>query len=129
MERHTDVRAGGLAVWMSRLLAAMFLFAGLSKLLGARGDIQHFAAWRYPDWLRIVVGSIEIVSAVLLVIPRATYLGAAGIGATLLWAGYTFLVRVPDQAWHAFPTLALLVMVATVGYAGRPRRLRPSPPA
>jgi uncharacterized membrane protein YphA (DoxX/SURF4 family) len=105
----------------------MFLFAGLAKLLGAKGDIQHFAAWRYPDWLRILVGSLEVVSATLLVFPRAAYVGAAGIGVTLLWAGYTFLVRVPDEAWHALPTLALLVMVAMDGYARRPQRLSGPP--
>jgi uncharacterized membrane protein YphA (DoxX/SURF4 family) len=116
-------RAGLIAVWVSRLLAAMFLFAGLRKLLGADVDIQHFAAWRYPDWLRFVVGSIEVGSAVLLLIPRVTSLGAAGISVTLLWAGYTFLVRVPEESWRALPTLTLLVIVAVVGYARRPQRL------
>ncbi len=112
-----------IAVWVSRLLAAMFLFAGLTKLLGAEGDVQHFAAWRYPDWFRFVVGSIEVASAVLLLIPRAVFWGAVGIGVTLLWAGYTFLVRVPEESMRALPTLALLVTVATVGYARRPKRL------
>ena len=110
-------------VWLSRLLAAMFLFAGLTKLLGAEGDVQHFAAWRYPDWLRFVVGSVEVGSALLLLIPRGAHVGAAGIGLTLVWAGYTFLVRVPGESWRALPTLALLAMVATVGYARRPKSL------
>jgi uncharacterized membrane protein YphA (DoxX/SURF4 family) len=117
-----EIKAHQLVVWVSRLLAAMFLFAGLAKLLGAESDIQHFVAWRYPDWFRGVVGSIEVVSAVLLLIPRAAYLGAAGLSVTLLWAGYTFLVRVPEESWHALPTLALLVTAALVGYARRPRR-------
>jgi putative oxidoreductase len=117
------IKAIRIAVWVSRLLAAMFLFAGWSKLLGAQGDIQHFVAWRYPDWLRPVVGSIEVASAVLLLIPRAVYWGAAGISVTLLWAGYTFLVRVPQESWRALPTLTLLVVVAMVGYARRPKGL------
>jgi putative oxidoreductase len=116
-------KAGQILVWVSRLLAAVFLYAGLTKLLGAQGDIEHFAAWRYPDWFRFVIGPIEVVSAILLLIPRASFLGAVGISVTLLWAGYTFLVRVPDQSWHALPTLALLVIVASVGYARRPKRL------
>jgi putative oxidoreductase len=118
-----ETKATRIAVWVSRVLAAMFLFAGSTKLLGAERDIQHFAAWRYPDWFRLVVGSIEVVSAALLLIPQAAYLGAAGIALTLLWAGYTFLVRVPDESRRAVPTLALLVTVAMVGYARRPRRL------
>ena len=100
----------------------MFLFAGLTKLLGAEGDVRHFAAWRYPVWFRFVVGSIEVASAVLLLIPRAVFWGAVGIGVTLLWAGYTFLMRVPEESRRALPMLALLVTVATVGYARRPKR-------
>lgn len=118
-----ETRATRMVVWLSRLLAAMFLFAGLTKLLGAESDIQHFAAWRYPDWLRFVVGSVEVVSALLLLIPRAAQFGAAGISLTLIWAGYTFLVRVPGESRRALPTLALLVMVVTVGYARRSRRV------
>jgi uncharacterized membrane protein YphA (DoxX/SURF4 family) len=112
-----------MAVWASRLLAAMFLFAGLTKLFGAQGDIVHFVAWRYPDWLRFVVGSIEVVSVALLLIPRVAYLGAVGISITLMWAGYTFLVRVPEESWRALPTLTLLVLVAALGYATRPTNL------
>ena len=118
-----ETKASRIAVWVSRLLAAMFLFAGSTKLLGAEGDIQHFAAWRYPDWFRFVVGSIEVVSAVLLLIPRTAFVGAVGISVTLLWAGYTFLVRVPEESRRALPTLVLLVMIAAVGYAKRPRWL------
>jgi uncharacterized membrane protein YphA (DoxX/SURF4 family) len=114
-----ESKARRITVWVSRLLAAMFLFAGLKKLLGAQVDIQHFAAWGYPDWFRPVVGSIEVVSALLLLIPRLAYLGAAGISVTLLWAGYTFLVRVPQESWRALPTLALLLIVAMVGWTLR----------
>jgi uncharacterized membrane protein YphA (DoxX/SURF4 family) len=117
-----ESKASRIAIWVSRLLAAVFLFAGLRKLLGAEADVQHFAAWHYPDSLRFIVGSIEVVSAVLLLIPRAEYLGAAGIGVTLLWAGYTFLVRVPEESWRALPTLTALLIVAVVGYARRPKR-------
>jgi putative oxidoreductase len=117
---HMETKASRITVWVSRLLAAMFLFAGLKKLLGAEVDIQHFAAWGYPDWFRLVVGSIEVVSAALLLIPRVAYLGAAGICVTLLWAAYTFLWRVPEESWRALPTLALLLIVAMVGYMRRP---------
>ena len=116
-----------IAVWvLSGLLAAMFLFAGATKLLGAEGDIRNFAAWRYPDWFRLVIGAIEVVSAVLLLIPQAAYLGAAGISGILLWAGYTFLVRVPEESGRAPLTLTLLAMAVVVGYARRDKRFSSS---
>jgi putative oxidoreductase len=115
-----ESRAGRMAVWvLSGLLAAMFMFAGMTKLLGAEGDIRDFAAWRYPDWFRLVIGAIEVVSAVLLLIPRAGYLGAAGISGILLWAGYTFVVRVPEESGRAPLTLTLLAMTMVVWYARR----------
>jgi hypothetical protein len=43
-----EIKAHQLVVWVSRLLAAMFLFAGLAKLLGAESDIQHFVAGDIP---------------------------------------------------------------------------------
>jgi uncharacterized membrane protein YphA (DoxX/SURF4 family) len=118
------IEKGEIAVWVSRLLAIMFLFAGTTKLLGSERDIGHFAAWGYPDWFRYVIGSAEVVSAVLLLIRRVSYVGAVGISITLLWAGYTFLVRVPEEAWRALPTLIILVIVAVVGYASRPKHAR-----
>ena len=115
------IKGGRIAVWVSRLLAVMFLIAGITKLLGSERDIRHFEAWGYPDWLRYVVGSAEVVSAVLLLIPRVSNFGAAGISITLLWAAYTFLVRVPEESWRALPTLTILVIVVVAGYASRPK--------
>ena len=115
-----ESNAGRIAVWvLSGLLAAIFLFAGATKLLGAEVEIRDFAAWRYPDWFRLVIGAIEVVSAVLLLIPQAAYLGAAGISGVLLWAGYTFVVRVPEESGRAPLTLTLLAMAVVVGYARR----------
>ena len=120
-EMTMKIKKGEIAVWVSRLLAVMFLFAGTTKLLGSERDIGHFAAWGYPDWFRYVIGSAEVVSAILLLIRRVSYFGAVGISITLLWAGYTFLVRVPEEAWRALPTLIILVIVGVVGYASRPK--------
>jgi uncharacterized membrane protein YphA (DoxX/SURF4 family) len=120
-----ESKASRIAVWaLSGLLAAIFLFAGATKLLGAEGEVRDFAAWRYPDWLRLVIGAIEVVSAVLLLIPQAAYIGAAGISGILLWAGYTFVVRVPEESGRAPLTLTLFAIAVLVGYARRDRTLR-----
>jgi hypothetical protein len=39
-----ETEASRIAVWVSRILAAMFLFAGLTKLLGAEGDVRWESA-------------------------------------------------------------------------------------
>ena len=119
-------RAGGIAIWvLSVLMALFFLIAGLPKLLGAQGHIEHFATWRYPDWFRLVVGTVEVVSAILLLISRVAYLGAAGIAVIMMGATYTHVLRVPEEAGRAPLTLTLLALAVLVGYARRPKRKTP----
>lgn len=103
-----------------RLLAFVFVMAGLPKLMGVPGHVRAFARWGYPDWFRLVVGAVEVSSAVLLLIPRLAFLGAAGIAAIMAGATYTHVVRVPEEASRAPFTLTLLALAALVGYARRP---------
>ncbi len=85
-------------------------------VLGARGHIQHFAHWGYPDWVRVVVGAVETVSAVLLLVPRTAVVGAARIMTIMLGATYTHLFRVENAAGRAAFTLSLLVLAAAAAY-------------
>lgn len=118
-------KAGGVAIWvLSVLMALFFLIAGVPKLLGAQGHVEHFASWRYPDWFRLVVGTVEVVSAILLLIPRIAYLGAAGIAVIMAGATYTHVLRVPEEAGRAPLTLTLLALAVLIGYARRPKRSR-----
>ena len=118
----TPTTAGRIGVWvLSALLAFVFLMAGVPKLAGAEGHIRHFVVWGYPDWFRIVVGSVETVSAALLLIPRLAFWGALGIVVIMAGATYTHLVRVPEEAGRAPFTLGLLSLAAVVAWARRPR--------
>ena len=114
-------RASRVAIWvLSLLLTFVFLMAGIPKLAGVQGHVQHFARWGYPDWFRLVVGAVEVGSAVLLLIPRFAFFGAAGIAVIMAGATYTHLVRVPEEASRAPLTLSLLALAAIVGFARRP---------
>ena len=116
-------KAGGIAIWvLSVLMALFFLIAGVPKLLGAQGHVEHFANWQYPDWFRLVVGTVEVVSAIQLLIPRLAYLGAAGIAVIMVGATYTHVLRVPEEASRAPLTLSLLALAILIGYARRSRR-------
>ena len=123
------VDALGVALWaLSVLMALLFLVAGVPKLLGAQGHVEHFAHWRYPDWFRLVVGTVEVASAILLLVPRVAPLGAAGIAAIMAGATYTHVLRVPEEAGRAPLTLSLLALGVLIGYVRRPKphRLPPS---
>ena len=65
-------RVAIIALWVTQIaLAAMFLFAGGSKLAGAPAMVNLFAAIGWGQWFRYVTGAIEISAAIALMIPSA----------------------------------------------------------
>lgn len=107
------------AVWiLSGLLGLLYLFAGGTKLAGMQTHVEHFARWGYPDWFRLVVGTIEVVCGAALLVPGLAFYAAVALGMNMLGAIYTELFRgEPPRA--AFP-LVLLLLLAVVAYARRP---------
>ena len=66
-----------MALWLTQIaLAAMFVFAGGLKLTGAPDMVGLFDAIGIGQWFRYVTGSIEVVSAVALLVPAWAAFGA-----------------------------------------------------
>ena len=118
-EHTPTVRRGRVAIialWVAQIaLAAMFLFAGGSKLAGAPAMVNLFAAIGLGQWFRYVTGAIEISSAVALMIPSAAPFGAILLVPTMFGAATAnlFLGQSP-----AVP-LVLLLVAATVAWTRR----------
>ena len=105
-----------IALWVAQIaLAAMFLFAGGSKLVGAPAMVDLFAAIGWGQWFRYVTGAIEISSAVALMIPSAAPFGAILLVPTMFGAATAnlFLGQSP-----AVP-LVLLLVAAAVAWTRR----------
>src|SRR5437763_3826504 len=74
-------------LWILQIAAAgMFLMAGFSKLSGNAQMVGLFDAIGLGQWFRYVTGSVEVVGAVLLLIPRLSGLGALLLVGTMLGA-------------------------------------------
>ena len=87
------------ALWLTQIaLAAMFLFAGGLKLTGAPDLVALFDAIGIGQWFRYVTGSIEVVSAVMLLVPSWAAFGALLLIPTMLGAVFTHLVIVGGSA-------------------------------
>ena len=109
-------RAAIIALWVAQIaLAAMFLFAGGSKLVGAPAMVDLFAAVGLGQWLRYVTGAIEISAGVALLIPSAALFGAILLVPTMFGAAIAnlFLGQSP-----AVP-LVLLLVAAAVAWTRR----------
>ncbi len=110
-------RGALLALWLTQMgLAAMFLFVGGLKLTGAPQLVALFEAIGIGQWLRYVTGSIEVVSAVALVVPGWSAFGALLLIPTMVGAVFTHLFIVGGSA---VPATVLLTGSLVVAWARR----------
>jgi hypothetical protein len=111
-------RARTIALWIVQIAAAaMFLMAGTLKLGGAADMVQLFDAIGIGQWFRYVTGSIEVIAAVMLLIPSRAFLGALALAATMVGAIVTHLFVIGGSA---APSIVLLAATTLVAWSRRP---------
>ena len=97
----------------------VFVAASIFFVWGVRyaNIIEEFRQYRYPAWLRDLVGILKVTFAILLLIgidrPRAALLGAAGIAVLMAAAFFTHL-RVKNPFFKTLPSLALLALAVVI---------------
>jgi putative oxidoreductase len=113
-------RAASIALWIVQIAtAAMFLLAGSSKLAGVPAMVGLFGAIGIGQWFRYLTGSIEVVSAILLLIPSLAFFGALLLVPTMVAAVLTHLFIVGGN-----PAPAIVLGSAAAGIAWTRRRGR-----
>jgi uncharacterized membrane protein YphA (DoxX/SURF4 family) len=109
---------GGL--WaLQTISAGMFLLAGSLKLSGNPMMVQLFDAIGVGQWFRYLTGAIEVVGAVMLLVPSFAVYGAAALAVTMVGAIITHLVIVGGSPVAA---ILLLASTATIAWARRSGR-------
>lgn len=100
-------------IWGVSVIAAfVILAAGLPKIWGGHDWSQNFELWGYPPWFRVIVGWVEVLGAILLVVPRTSLFAAGVLAVTMAGAAYTQLLH--GTMRDAFIPLALMLMLASV---------------
>ncbi len=80
-------KAKEITLWtLQVLLAAAFLMAGFAKLSGQPMMVEMFEKIGVGQWFRYVTSGIEIMSAILLLVPRLTPVGAGLLVCTMIGA-------------------------------------------
>ncbi|TDW70229.1 DoxX family protein [Kribbella pratensis] len=111
------VRPGAVVLWVTQVvLAAMFVMASLPKLTGDPVMIELFDAVGAGQWLRYVVGVLELAGAIGLLVPRLC--GLAAFGLTMLLVGATLTNIVALGASPAIP-LGYLLVAAVIAWFRR----------
>ncbi len=109
-------------LWVLQIAgAAMFLNAGAGKLMGDPAMVQAFQAIGFGQWFRYLTGGLEVLGAVLLVIPAFAGLGAALLTAVMVGAVLTHLALVGGSA---LPALVLLVAMLPIALVRREQTLQ-----
>ena len=98
-----------LSIW---LLVAAFFGAGLFNAIGTPATQSGFVRWGYPPWWCRLTGALEMVSAVLIVLPVSRGVGLM-LGAGIIAAAVLTVLR-----HREFPHLVpLSVFVALLALA------------
>lgn len=116
---HTDpttsqrsFKATNVSLWVLQVVtAAAFLMAGFGTLSGYPMMVETFDKIGIGQWFRYVTGAIEIASAILLLIPRMTPVGAALLFCTMIGAVLSHLLLIGGSP---VPALVLLCFTATI---------------
>jgi putative oxidoreductase len=104
-------------LWILQIAAAgMFLMAGFSKFSGNPQMIELFDAIGLGQWFRYVTGSLEVLGAVLLLIPRLSGLGALLLVGVMLGAVATHLFVVGGSP---LPAIILLIVTGVIAWGRR----------
>ena len=111
----TGGRGKTIAVWvLSALLAALYVFAGLPKLIGAAEAVEGFTRFGYPGWFRVLIGFIEVTGGIALLVPRFAFYAAGALGVVMIGAIYTAITRAAPGVGVPIACLVLLAIVASL---------------
>jgi putative oxidoreductase len=114
----TSGKTATVVAWTLQILcAAMFFFAGGSKLVGVPAMVQTFDTIGVGQWFRYVTGGIEVASAALLLVPSLAFFGALLLVMTMVGAVITHLFIVGGSP---MPAIVLLAATSTIAWLRRP---------
>ena len=106
-------------LWILQIGAAgMFLMVGFLKLSGDAQMVGLFDAIGLGQWFRYVTGSLEVLGAILLLVPRLSGLGALLLVGVMLGAVPTHLFVVGG---NPLPAIILLIVTGVVAWGRRER--------
>lgn len=110
-----------IVLWVLQIaLALMFLMAGSSKLTGNPMMVGMFEKIGFGQWFRYLTGALEVLGAVLLLIPRTSGLGALLMVGVMVGAVFTHLFIIGGSP---VVPLVLLIVAAIIAWFRRARTL------
>jgi putative oxidoreductase len=114
----TPGKAAIVIAWTLQIVcAAMFLFAGGSKFAGDPAMVSAFATIGLGQWFRYLTGTIEVIGALLLLVPSLAFFGALALAVTMAGAVMTHLFVIGGSP---APAMFLFAATAAIAWLRRP---------
>lgn len=99
------------ALWtLKGLLAAVFLSAGGAKLVGVPMMVENFQHIGFGQWFRYLTGALEVIGAIVILLPRLAAFGGVLLSCIMAGAIATHLLLIGGSAVPAIILLALSVL-------------------
>ncbi|MBF9141158.1 DoxX family protein [Hymenobacter properus] len=99
---------------LQALLAAMFINAGVHKLIDLDGTAKNFEGMGLPGVLATVVGVAELLGGIGLLVPRTVRLAALGLIIIMIGAVFMHATKIPGGIAKGIPALVALVLLVVV---------------
>ncbi|MEM9532354.1 MAG: DoxX family protein [Pseudomonadota bacterium] len=107
----TKLKAG--VAWvLSALLSVSFIMAGWPKLDPGETMIRRFENWGYSPQFAVLIGVLELLSGLLVLVPRTALFGGTLIVVLMVGAVYTHLSTGIGSPLFAFIFIGAALMVA-----------------
>lgn len=121
----TKVRLVGIvALWLVTVWEFLTMgIAGLAKFGPAEVWLRWFETWGYASWFLRLIGSLELVGAVLLLVPAVAPYAAAALLVVMFGALFTILTN-EHGPFTVSPILIHIVGLSIVLWFRRPAALR-----
>ncbi|SDW95740.1 Uncharacterized membrane protein YphA, DoxX/SURF4 family [Marininema mesophilum] len=114
--------------WIGLLLVVgLFLQAGVSKLIGVKMAVEGFHKFGFPDWFRLVIGSLEVIGGIALLFRKYTRHGVALLSTIMIGAIISILMK--GNAMDVMMPGITLAVLATIGTLRKPVKQGKSPSA
>ena len=114
-----------LTLWLPRVaVGAVFLSIGAGKFTADAGWVRLFDEIGIGQWFRYATGILQMLGAVLVLIPRVFLLGVVILGCTMAGAMATWVLVLdaPANALSSGVILGALLAVGVHGYISRGAR-------
>jgi uncharacterized membrane protein YphA (DoxX/SURF4 family) len=111
-------RTTNLALWvLQAALAFQFAAGGLAKLAGTPDLVELFADIGAGQWLRYLVGALEVAGAAGLLVPRLSGLAALGLAGLMVGATATNLFVIGESLWLPIGLLLVSALIARLRWS------------